>query len=599
MPDQPFQPGTWIQLPSNCTRSLSLTYQRCAEWGVLLITECLVRIVTYEEQCVSWAWQQVKKCAWWSWLVCVLFAIVLTLVCAVVALVAIFVCVLVGVIELIVCLLWTLISVFFCLSQANGGTMFLLGDGTVMAQEFVGLNLYFLGIPRFAFGTRRWWKLTPDVFGSYAQGSWSRLADSRVARTAFASAVLADGRVVVCGGENSDASGTMKLDYINTCEIYDPVANRWSPFAQPVSPGTSPKVWEFIGDSPGALLPDGRFLLGSLSSRNVAVLDPATLTWTALKDRPEVISSDEDTWVLMPDDTIAAPSCMNIPETWVYRIATDSWIKGPPLPQTIVDPADNDVGPGLLRYDGTALFIGATEHTAIYSPAATPQWFNGPDLPDQTVSGNLVKIGVHDGPAALLVNGNMLFCAGVNVGLAESSPCWYFEFDGAVFNRTSDPPNNVTFTYSTTLLLLPNGDVMVTANDDSSFYAYHSEAAVPQESFRPVIQTCPATIVLGTTIEVSGLQFNGLSQATGYGDDSQTATNYPLVRIVNRKSNRVRYCRTFNHTRLDAGGNVIPSMGVATGATVVTTHVEIPTNLEPGESDLFVVANGIRRSRSP
>ena len=129
--------------------------------------------------------------------------------------------------------------------------------------------------------------------------------------------------------------------------------------------------------------------------------------------------------------------------------------------------------------------------------------------------------------------------------------------------------------------------------DDSSFYAYHSDTAVPQDSFRPVIQTCPTNIVPGSTIQISGLQFNGLSQAVAYGDDSQTATNYPLVRIVNKQSGHVRYCRTFNHTTVDGSGNVIPSMGVATGAAVITTNVVIPDDIEFGDSSVFVVANGI------
>ena len=68
-----------------------------------------------------------------------------------------------------------------------------------------------------------------------------------------------------------------------------------------------------------------------------------------------------------------------------------------------------------------------------------------------------------------------------------------------------------------------------------------------------------------------------------YGDDSQTATNYPLVRIVNKQTNRVRYCRTFNHT----------TMGVATGAKVITTNVSIPWDIDNGDSLLYAVANGI------
>jgi len=84
-----------------------------------------------------------------------------------------------------------------------------------------------------------------------------------------------------------------------------------------------------------------------------------------------------------------------------------------------------------------------------------------------------------------------------------------------------------------------------------------------------------------------------LSQAVGYGDDAMAATNYPLVRIRNRASGHVRYCRTFNHTTTDTGGATVTSMGVATGAGVITTQVAVPADLELGDSDVFVVANGI------
>jgi hypothetical protein len=34
-------------------------------------------------------------------------------------------------------------------------------------------------------------------------------------------------------------------------------------------------------------------------------------------------------------------------------------------------------------------------------------------------------------------------------------------------------------------------------------------------------------------------------------------------------------------------------MGVATGAAVITTNVDIPSDIDTGDSVLFVVANGI------
>jgi Kelch motif protein len=594
MSDGAFQPGTWVKLPSNCTRGFILTYARCAHWGVEVLYQCINWVSQTITECVSWGWEQTKKCDWWSFLFCVVWAIIVTAVCVAFGVVVIIVCAAFTIVEVIVCLLWTLVSIFFCWSTANGGSVFLLTDGTVMMQESASQHLWFLGIPLFAFGTNRWWKLTPDKTGSYVHGTWSRLADSKIGRDYYASAVLADGRLIVCGGEYSDASGSIQLDWTNTCEVYDPIENRWSSFDPPSS--KDGQLWQDIGDASSALLADGTFLIGSVDDGSIAKLDPATLTWTAMSQRPLVGSSDEDSWVLMPGGTVAAPSCQNPPTTWVYEPTGDQWQEGNRLPVSIVDTEDSEIGPGLLRYDGTAFFLGANEHTAIYDPAGSPQWSNGPDLPAQDIAGTLTPIGIHDGPAAVMVNGNLLFGAGVKVregGGTWSSPTWFFEFDGSTFHRTVDPPNSVTLTYMTRLLVLPNGDVLFCREDDDSFYAYHSDTAVPDDSFRPVIQSCPTTITADSTIEISGLQFNGLSQANGYGDDFMNATNYPLVRIVNDATGHVVYCRTHDHHTPDLNGNPQPSMGVATGAAVVTTNAYVPFEIEDGPSQLYVVANGI------
>jgi hypothetical protein len=587
-----FIKGTWVPLPSNCTRGFWLTWIRCADYGVALISECQSWIATTVQECVEWAWETTKSCSWWSWIFCVLFAVITTLVCAVLGLVTVFICAIVVVVEYIVCLLWTTFTFFLCLDKANGGTAFLLTDGSVMMQESASLDLR---VARVMWSTVRWWKLTPDAFGSYANGTWSRLADSTIARRYYASSVLADGRVVVCGGEYSGTSASVTENDNNTCEIYDPQANTWTPFDSPLLPGPDKETWTAISDAPSTVLADGSFLLGSIEGPFLAKLDPASLTWTTLNNRPHVESSDEDSWVLMPDGTVAAPSCTNPPSTWVYHSANDVWLRGNDLNPGIVDVADIETGPALLLYDGTGFFLGANQYTAIFNPTAPPnaQWSAGPALPDQAAGTVPQSIGIQDGPACLLVNGNVLFGAGVKVGSPASSPAWFFEYDGSDFNRTNDPPNNVTFTYATRLLMLPNSDVLYCTEDSSSFFAYQANGAIPMDSWRPVVQACPTSISPGSTIQVSGLQFNGLSQAVAYGDDSQTPTNYPLVRIVNKATRHVFYCRTFNHTRIDENGNTVTSMGVATGNAVITTNADVPATIDIGDSSLFVVANGI------
>jgi hypothetical protein len=74
-----------------------------------------------------------------------------------------------------------------------------------------------------------------------------------------------------------------------------------------------------------------------------------------------------------------------------------------------------------------------------------------------------------------------------------------------------------------------------------------------------------------------------LSQAAAFGDELQTATNYPLVRITNTKTKHVFYARTHGHS----------TMGVATGSTTVSTNFDVPTTIDTGASTLVVIANGI------
>jgi hypothetical protein len=69
--------------------------------------------------------------------------------------------------------------------------MLLLSDGTVMVQQS---------------GTSRgWYRLTPDIHGSYVNGIWSILPSMHDTRLYFSSQVLKDGRAFVAGGEYGSA----------------------------------------------------------------------------------------------------------------------------------------------------------------------------------------------------------------------------------------------------------------------------------------------------------------------------------------------------------------------------------------------------------
>jgi hypothetical protein len=437
----------------------------------------------------------------------------------------------------------------------GASTMLLLTDGTVMCQEQ---------------GGKRWRKLTPDSSGSYVNGTWSDLAPMHWTRRYYASAVLADGRVLVSGGEYSDAGSET-----NKTEIYEPTTDTWTEL-------TPPAGWPEIGDAACAVLPDGKVLVGNLRDTRTAIFDPATDTFSAGPAKPA--SSSEESWVLLPDETVITVRCDSSRRADKYVAAANTWVDGGTLPTGIIEVSSSEIGAGVLLGDGRAFFAGANGHNALYTPPALASdpgtWTMGPDFPDDA---NGQTVGCKDTPACLLTSGKVLIAAGPVNGVRNDflSPTYFFEFDGAALRRVSDPPNAGGVPYIGRMLLLPTGQVLFAAQT-GDIYAYNYFGCIDSAA-RPQITAAPATVRPFHSYTLHGRVLNGLSQAVGYGDDAAAATNYPLVRLRHLATGIVRYCRTYDHS----------TMGVGTGATVHSTNFLVPFGMPAGPSELVVVANGI------
>ena len=430
-----------------------------------------------------------------------------------------------------------------------------LTDGTVMVQGN---------------GETDWWKLTPDNKGSYLNGTWSQLASlpSGYEPYASASAVLADGRLLVEGGEYNFGN----FDLTNLGAIYDPKTNTWTKV-------TPPPKWSYIGDSPSSVLANGLYLIGNKLVKNIAVLDPKTMTWRQGIAPGKSDFNAEEGWTLMPDGSILTLDVKNAPNTERFIPSQKKWVSAG---STIVDlhsPSPfgclpfgpggkycyyppGEIGPAILRPDGTVFATGSytqdgsPAHTAIYTPGKNPSdtgtWTVGPDFPNGDDAG--------DSFAALLPNGDVL---------VEGESGTLYVFDGK--NLTPGPFAGGS------LLVLPTGQILIGGTE------LYNPAGSYQSSWAPTVTNCPAAVTRGNSYKISGTQFNGLSQANSFGDEFETATNYPLVRITNQASGHVFYARTHDHS----------SMGVATGSKMVSTTFDVPSNMETGASSLEVVANGI------
>jgi Kelch motif len=436
----------------------------------------------------------------------------------------------------------------------SASTMLLQTDGSVMC------HVYF---------SRDWWKLTPDASGSYIKGSWTKLASMAHSRLYYASAVLNDGRVFVAGGEYSDAGGDT-----NDVEIYDPYLDSWTTIAGP--------GWAGIGDAVSCVLADGKVLLGSIVDKKTAIYDPETDSWSAGGTKDD--ASSEETWTLLPDGTVLTVECSNIPKAEKYLPATNKWIAAGSTPVPIAEASMSEIGPALLLPNGRVFCVGGTGHTALYRRPAHPSqpgsWTQGPDFPDNP-PGQIMK--ANDAPGCLMPNGKVLLAAGPAPAYGFASPTYFFEYNPATntMSPAPAPANAGGVVYQGRMLLLPSGQVLFAAG--TADIEVYTPSGGPKKAWRPQITAHPHKLRAGQSYSLHGRGFNGLSQAVSYGDDAQMATNYPLVKLVNEATGHVQYCPTYDHS----------TMAVATRNKIVSTNFMVPFDIELGDADLCVVANGI------
>ncbi|HEV2489864.1 MAG TPA: kelch repeat-containing protein [Candidatus Acidoferrales bacterium] len=432
----------------------------------------------------------------------------------------------------------------------------LLTDGTVIVQGVLSCGL----------GTGKWYRLTPDSTGSYISGTWTQIASmpSGYGPDFFGSAVLPDGRVIAEGGEyNLESCNNGSIVETNLGAIYNPATNTWTSVNPPANVTK-------IGDASSSVLANGTFMLGNCCNSTQYLLNASNLTWTSTGTGKADPNSEEG-WTLLPSGKVLTVDVSNGMQSELYNTSTGSWSLAGSTGVSLV--TCSEIGPAVLRPDGTVLAAGATSNTAIYS-ANSAKWSTGPSF--------LSGYGIADGPGALLPDGNVL------VQAAPISTCYttgskFFEFNGTTLTQVPAPPNAPNDpSFVGRMLVLPTGQIFFV--DNSTDVEIYTPSGTFNSAWQPTISSFPANIAVGSTGNaISGTQFNGLSQGAMYGDNAQMATNYPLVRVTNNLTGHVFYCKTHDHS----------TMAVATGAATVSTEFDLPSNVETGPSTLQVVANGI------
>jgi hypothetical protein len=449
------------------------------------------------------------------------------------------------------CLFWQTASASPWTPLANKppqpiGLMLLLPDGTVMAQKNdTNVN---------------WYRLTPDIHGSYVNGTWTNLASMHDFRLYYASQVLRDGRVFVAGGEYGTG-------YANA-EVYDPLSNTWT---QLPIPNSVLNTNRYFSDCMSEMLPNGSVLVAPKNNGLTNVIyDPAANTWSV--GPTNLADQQETSWVKLPDDSIISIDFEST-TTERYIPSLNQWVADAAAPK-IWNLTHGETGPAFLLPNGNAFFIGGNGQTAIYSPSGSTSpgtWTTGAMLPDGMTA--------QDAPGAMLVNGRILCAVGPDF---NTSPTSFYEYDYLANTFTNvgatTGTNDNTSAFELRLLDLPDGNVLY-CESDSSLYVYHPTGA-PLPAGKPTISSI---IPRGDgSFHLTGTLLNGISAGAAYGDDAQMDSNFPLVRLSDGAGN-VYYARTYNWS----------STSVMTGTRLVTTEFVLPNSLPPGVYSLVVVANGI------
>lgn len=446
---------------------------------------------------------------------------------------------------------------------SGAGSAFLLTDGTVMVHQEQDNGDH-------------WYKLTPDINGSYANGTWKQVAGIPFyAPLFFGSAVLPDGRLVVEGGEYDN----LQPVWTTKGAIYDPKTDTWTQ----VNP---PAGWGTIGDAQGVILNDGTYMQSNCCAMQWAYLNPSNLSWTQFSGNGKFDVFDEEGFNLLPNGKVLSVDAYvfqfdpNGKNSELYDPTTKMWSSAGATPVQLWDSgcgtgngASFELGPAVLRPDGTVFATGATNgcgpgHTAIYN-TATQTWTAGPDFPS--------NLSIADGPASIEINGNVLMMA----GNFFNPPSTFFEWDGHNLNQIPGPPNGgVDGPFWGHMLALPSGQILFT--DYSTDVELFNPSGTYNPAWAPQVVAASNSVVRGSTYTIYGKRLAGMSQGGAYGDDYQPYTNYALVRLTNQATHHVFYCRTHNPSSYAMQSNALQS-----------TKFDVPAGAETGLSILEVVTNGI------
>ena len=407
-------------------------------------------------------------------------------------------------------------------------------------------------------------RLTPDIHGSYVNGTWTQLSSMNFSRLFFSTQMLTNGTVFVAGGEYGNGT--------DHGEIFDPLRNIWTR----IYPDPIPAV--AFSDAISETLPNGNVLDAPVSEfGGCLIYNVASNSW---QTAASTANQNEACWVKLASDNILTVNTGS-ENAEHYVPSLNEWVSDNPLPVPLYD-SISEMGPGFLLPNGNVFYFGATTNTAIYTPGSTVTsagtWTVGPPM----VFGTNF-LGMVDAPGAMLTDGNILVALGPIGGF--NTPIFFYEYNyvANTYTQENAPGGGTTlndYPYASSMLDLPDGTVLFVAGQNTTSLYVYTPSGTPLAAGQPAINSI--TENGDGSYQLTGTGLTGISQGAAYGDDEQMNSNYPLVRMTNNTTGSVYYARTFNWN----------STSVQTGSRVITTEFALPQNMPAGNYSLVAEVNG-------
>ncbi len=427
------------------------------------------------------------------------------------------------------------------MDDARSGDALLLPNGSVL---FVGGNSTYDKSERY----------DPDT------GLWEPTGNFKHARYHFTTTLLANGKVLMTGGFDTD--------YLSSAELYDPSSGVWS-----MTGSLNTARYSHTA----TLLKDGRVLIaggyGGVNLSSCEIYDPIAETWTFTGSLHNARSSAIA--ILLQNGkvlVIGGYQGYAMTSAELFDPVTGTWTET----GSMSTPRGHDTA--TLLPNGKVLVVGgaisdgtSTNSAELYDPVSG-SWTPAASLYEDR----------EDHTATMLPNGKVLVVAGTHVGS-------FGVFVGRTSTELYDPitdswqtgPSVITGRASHSATLLQDGNILLAGG----FHYWDGNLASAEiydpgldylPAWQPSIDPIPAPLLLGGSFDLSGNGFTGYgySEASS-GSYQNSASNIPVMQLMSLENEQMAWIPAINFT------------------TTTIMSDAIQGSLPPGYARLTVFVNGI------